>query len=87
MAVDREGGCLTGTPQQWLIKALVPILQQQRSGEGLRGAEGAQPHVGPRGLSGRQGLYLRTDPVLLLQLRQHSRVICSGVRGRRVWEL
>lgn len=45
----------------------------------MRRDEGPQPHVGPRGLPGRQGLYLRTDPVLLLQLRQHSRVIGSGV--------
>lgn len=43
-------------------------------------AEGASVDVGARGLPGREGLYLRTDPVLLLQLRQHSRVIGSGVR-------
>lgn len=49
----------------------------------MRRAEGAAAHVGPRGLLGRQGLYLRTDPVLLLQLRQHSRVIGSGVRWTR----
>lgn len=58
----------------------LPLLQQQRIGEGMRDPEGAQPNVGSRGLRCREGLYLRTDPMLLLQLWQHSRVICSGVR-------
>lgn len=58
----------------------LPILQQQRPGEGMRDPEGTESNVGSRGLRSCEGLYLRTDPMLLLQLWQHSRVISSGVR-------
>lgn len=46
----------------------------------MRDAAGSWSPMGARGLLGREGLYLRADPLLLLQLWQHSRFIFTGVR-------
>lgn len=46
----------------------------------LRGPQGTHLPLGAPALRGHQGFHLRADPLLLLQLRIHSRVFGAGVK-------
>lgn len=47
----------------------------------MRRDDGTYVSLGGAGLHSREGLYLRANKMLLLQLRQHSSLRDSGVRG------
>lgn len=67
---------------------LTVVLQDgPRDDQRLRGAQGAHVPLGAAALRGDQGLHLRADALLLLQLRVHPRVLGAGVMQVRCQRL
>ena len=69
------------TSEQPAPPAAAPRLsppEQERPEQRVRGPQGAGPALVRGRLYRRQGLHLRADPLLLLQLRLHPRVLLTG---------